>query len=93
MLNSELYELSTQTNALAMQCKSLLGFHTCRYKHFVDGSDRGFNCTYARMTSRYAHEELTEMRAALKELQSRVQVALDTLDAASTVTDVASMDI
>ena len=35
----------------------MLTTNGCRYKHFVDNSDLGHDCTYSRITRRYYEEE------------------------------------
>ena len=53
MTDLEFYELSNDTNAVFLKAKKLLGLQLLRYKHLVDGSDKRFDCTYARMTRRH----------------------------------------
>lgn len=53
----ELYTLSTKLNSLVSYSKAMLTTNGCRYKHFVDNSDLGHDCTYSRITRRYYEEE------------------------------------
>lgn len=57
MEDQELYDISSQTGLLVKQARALVGTQLYRYHAFVDGSDRGSNCTYARITSREFHTQ------------------------------------
>lgn len=69
MTEQELYSLSEQVNLLLRQSQALLRLHLTRYKHLVDSSTKRFDCSYARMTHRYFHEEIEQERNCLLELQ------------------------
>lgn len=78
----QLYGLSVRLNHLYGLSKSLLGLHAGRYRHFVDGSDKGHDCTYARLTlGHFNTQELPadEVRTALEVLEDQVQGALTEL--------------
>ena len=55
--NRDLYKLSNKLNLVVNQAKHLLQTHATRYKHFVDGGERGFECVYAQQTSIRFHED------------------------------------
>jgi hypothetical protein len=74
----QLYELSRRLNEVVQQAKVLLGTHGARYKHFVDGSDRGHDCTYAVLTAKYFDQE-----KELQGLQSLLEGIVREAEAAS----------
>jgi hypothetical protein len=78
----QLYELSRRLNEVVQQAKVLLGTHGARYKHFVDGSDKGHDCTYASLTHRYFTEESEQqgLQHLLRGIISEAQSALENLE-------------
>ena len=81
--NEEFYELSSETNQLLVDAKSLLGLNLLRFRHLVDGSPKGFDCTYARL-SRANHfkdrqSELTTLLGMRERLNSLI-TKLEALD-------------
>jgi hypothetical protein len=98
----EFYRLSTELNTVVSHCKSLLALQATRYKHFVDGSERGHACTYARLTLRQFHEqqELPTLEQDLTALAHEVEhvlahvsalAVLDKTTAASAVASAAAV--
>ena len=78
MTNREhFYELSTKANTVFIDSKNLLGLHLLRYKHLVDHSEKGFDCTYAEMTRRHfsnlAQEELITLQALRRKLDLLIE--------------------
>ena len=82
MNDRELYKLSSKLNLVVNEAKHLLTAHGTRYKHFVDSGDRGFECVYARQTSRRYHEDDgdTEVRTLLLGVVEACGEALAYLD-------------
>ena len=72
-----LYSLSNTLNGVANGCKQLLSLNTTRYRHFVDGSEKGFNCTYALITHRRVIEdrELPDVLELLDVIVSQANAA------------------
>ena len=75
MQDQELYEASTRANDIIAKVKDLFGLHLVRYRHLVDSSDMGFNCTYARITRREFSSpmEMTRTRNELQAIQQQVE--------------------
>jgi hypothetical protein len=74
-----MYELSTKINALHRALEKLTGFHSYRYKHFVDSSPHGEACKYAITTKKYY--ELEHEREGLYHLlvgmRDRIDIILE----------------
>lgn len=68
-LREPMYQYSDQLNRLIGHSAALLQFQAARYRHFVDSSQRGVECPYARMAHRLAMEEEQGLRNSLIELQ------------------------
>lgn len=63
--DEEFYELSSDVNQILLSAKSLLGLNLLRFRHLVDGSPKGFDCTYARLTRRHFSESRQEELSTL----------------------------
>jgi hypothetical protein len=81
MEDQDLYDLGTELNGVVMASKRLMTLHSFRYPVFVNNAERGFDCTYARITSREFHctEGPGKVRSQLLDLQKRVETALRAL--------------
>lgn len=83
MDNQSLYDLSTRANEIIATARDLLGLHLVRYSHFVNTSPKGFNCTYAMITSREFHdpEEISETIKTISGLRDTCDQILSDLAA------------
>lgn len=81
MEDQQLYDLSSELGGVVQTCKHLMALHAYRYHVFVNGSDRGFECTYARMTSRDFHDKENPrlVRDRLMALRKKIDRALEEL--------------
>lgn len=79
MTDKELYTYSVQLNALQAKAVALLNMHYTRYKHFVDSSESGLNCTYAKHTKKLGAQELSELESLLTSINSESTLLLKRL--------------
>lgn len=81
MEDQELYDLGTELGGVVMASKRLMNLHSFRYPVFVNNAERGFDCTYAKITSREFHceEGPAVVRKQLYALRDRIQRALAAL--------------
>lgn len=76
MNSQELLAFSAKLNELILGARDLLQLHSARYKHLVDNSPRGTDCTYAQITMRLHNENPDETILALTKLGSQTQELL-----------------
>ncbi len=67
-----LYDYSKQANSCLTDAKSLLKLHLIRFKHLVDHSDKGFDCTYSRLTARHFNEDIESELLVLMSLRDKL---------------------
>ena len=83
MNKHQFYDLSAQLNSVVSSAKLILSLHAGRYKHFVDSSDRGLDCTYAMQTKRLYDNDTNEQEgtlALLHTLKRQLESAIATLE-------------
>ena len=83
MTDEEMYSLSSETTSLLLQAKKLLGLHLLRYSHLVNNSNKGFDCTYSRITKRHFLEQFESERNTVAEISAQFNNLLESLDALS----------
>jgi len=82
MTLQDMYRLSEKVQSLHKALPSLTAFHSFRFKHFVDSSDLGMNCRYAKATlnefvANGEREVLKKALLSLKEECDKVLVLLE----------------
>lgn len=80
MDNEDFYELSTKVNQVLLSAKSLLGLNILRFRHLVDNSPKGFDCTYAMMTRRHFLEARAQEKSTLLALRDNLNEILEAID-------------
>lgn len=77
------YAFSCKMSEIVENAKQLLKLHAVRYRYLVDASDRGENCTYARITKRLFEEEkeINIVKERLLELRGIIDSLLEEIDA------------
>ena len=70
MQDQDFYNLSSKVNTVLLLAKKLLALNLLRYRHIVDNSPKGFDCTYAKMSKRHFYEAKSDELSQLKEIQS-----------------------
>lgn len=83
MLDEDFYILSGNLNAIVVRAKSLLGLNLLRYKHIVDNSPKGFDCTYAKLSRRHHEEDREREINTLKQMQHALNALIKELEDAT----------
>ena len=70
MTDKELYNFSKSFDMIAFLFSKLKNLHIYRYSKFIDGSDSGMNCRFAKATKNALpeeHSDFLELMSLLKE--------------------------
>lgn len=71
-----MYRASADLGAVVDLCKQLLKLHLYRYKILVDNSEKGTECTYAKLTLKYFLADKDKELALLIALRDKIDLLI-----------------
>ncbi len=79
ILMQKLYALSKKLRELKPVGQEVLGMHLYRLSYFVDQSDKGFECTYAKQTVKHVEGGRGELLAQLEHWREILEEVIEGL--------------